>query len=180
MNKFRIAPCTLLLVLVFVLTGIAGCSNALDQSFKLMSRTIPSLGIVLEGVLCKDVIGELPAIMRFNFDGKLGWITFEERYQGRVWASYRMEMSNNKVTVPGEDGWVENPGAQIPIGNAIYGIMELSREGRSLTGFFEQQSEVEEKGELMLQFSRNMQSFTGKWRLEGDKGWSENLTGSAN
>jgi len=32
----------------------------------------------------------------------------------------------------------------------------------------------------MLQFSRNMQSFTGKWRREGDTGWRENLTGSAN
>ncbi len=170
----------LLPILMFGVITLSGCNNAFDQSFKLMSRTLPSLGIVLDGVLCNEVIGELPAMMRFNFDGRLGWITFEERYQGRVWASYRMEMPNNKVSVPGEYGLVENPAAQIPIGNSVYGVMELTREGRSLQGFFEQTSDNTEKGELMLQFSRNMQSFTGKWRREGDSGWSENVTGSAN
>jgi len=130
MIKIRIIPFILLPTLV--LTGIAGCSNALDQSFKLMSRTLPSLGTVLEGVLCNDGIGELPAIMCFNFDGRLGWITFEERYQGRVWASYRMEMPRNTVSVPGEYGMVENPGAQIPIGDSISSVMELTREGRIL------------------------------------------------
>jgi len=180
MNKARHIVLILLPIMALGLISIAGCSSAFDQSFKLMSRTLPSLSTVLEGVLCNEGMGELPAIMRFNFDGRLGWITFEERNQGRVLASYRMELPNNKVSVPGEYGLVENPGAQIPIGNSIYGVMELTREGRSLQGFFEQTSDKEEKGELMLQFSHNMQSFTGKWRQEGGEGWSENLTGSAN
>jgi hypothetical protein len=180
MKNRRIQTLLLLPLIVAIGIGMSGCDGAFNQSFKLISRTLPSLSKIISGVLCQDDPLELPAIMRFDFEGRMGWITFEERYQGRVLASYRMEMPNNKVSVPGEYGLVENPAAQIPIGNSIYGVMELTREGRSLQGFFEQTSDNTEKGELMLQFSRNMQSFTGKWRLEGDKGWSENLTGSAN
>lgn len=180
MFKKRLLPIILLPTLMLALAGIAGCGNTFDQSFKLMSRTLPSLGIVLEGVLCVDTMSELPAIMRFNFDGRLGWIIFEERYQGRVWASYRLEPQKYTVSVPGEGGRMEDPGLSLDAFQTQCGVIELRREGKLLRGVFQEDSDTKEKGELMLQFSHNMQSFTGKWRLEGDGSWKENLTGSAN
>jgi hypothetical protein len=170
------------ILLIFAVTGLIafpGCNDIWDHSFKLMSRTLPSLGRVLEGTLCNRIAGELPAIMRVSFDGCLGWITFEERYQDTIYANYRLEMPGETFSVPGEYGRVENPKSQSQIGSSVFGMMKLTREGSSLVGSFEQQSDKNEKGELVLKFSRNMQSFTGKWRKEGDSAWNESLTGSA-
>jgi hypothetical protein len=174
------------IIIIFLVTSalvglitFSGCNVIWDHSFKLMSRTLPSLGRIVAGVLCNKIAGELPAIMRVSFDGCLGWITFEERYQNTIFANYRLEMPSETFSVPGEYGMVENPKSQSKIGSSVFGVMKLTREGSSMIGSFEQQSDKNEKGELVLKFSRNMQSFTGKWRREGDSGWNESLTGSA-
>jgi hypothetical protein len=138
------------------------------------------VGRILEDVLGNVKKGDLPAMMRINFDGRPGWITFEERTPNRIIASYHLEMPAPALTVPGEYGTVADPNSKTPIGETVFGTMELIREGTSLSGFFNQNVDMDKKGELVLQFSPNMQSFTGKWRKEGDHNWNENLNGSSN
>lgn len=121
----------------------------------------------------------LPDIMRFEFNGQLGWINFEERADGRVWASYRLEPNRGKMGVTGEGGTIEIPSSDDKAAFMDFGKMELRRSGRELVGHIKDDDDPSRNGEVEIKFSKGLGSFTGRFRDKDNRSWQDALTGTS-